>query len=83
MLGDIHAIPDSLVGHKGFAKVKKSLQSRFPQIRLALTFDAYVTISNKSSALAVGEIYLRMLRTLRGISSDKALTIGRQYQTPR
>ncbi|KAJ2556361.1 Crossover junction endonuclease mus81 [Coemansia sp. RSA 1933] len=83
MLGDIHAIPDALVGHKGFAKVKKSLQSRFPQIRLALTFDAYVTISNKSSALAVGEIYLRMLRTLRGISADKALTIGRQYQTPR
>ncbi|KAJ1898692.1 Crossover junction endonuclease mus81 [Coemansia sp. IMI 209127] len=81
-LGDIHAIPDSLVGQKEFAKVKKNLHARFPQVRLALTFDAYDTVSNKSATLTTGEIYLRMLRTLRGISADKALTIGRQYQTP-
>ncbi|KAJ1667877.1 Crossover junction endonuclease mus81 [Coemansia sp. RSA 1813] len=82
-LGDVHAIPDSLVSHKEFAKVKKNLNSRFPQIHLALTFDAYDVVSNKSATLTVGEIYLRMLRTLRGISADKALTIGRQYQTSK
>ncbi|KAJ2660623.1 Crossover junction endonuclease mus81 [Coemansia sp. RSA 1200] len=82
-LGDIHAIPDSVVGHKGFAKVKKNLHSRFPQLHLALTFDAYDVVSNKSATLVVGEIYLRMLRTLRGISADKAITIARQYHTPR
>ncbi|KAJ1735995.1 Crossover junction endonuclease mus81 [Coemansia sp. Benny D160-2] len=82
-LGDVHAIPDSVVGHKGFAKVKKNLHSRFPQLHLALTFDAYDVVSNKSATLVVGEIYLRMLRTLRGTSADKAITIARRYHTPR
>ncbi|KAJ1812539.1 Crossover junction endonuclease mus81 [Coemansia sp. RSA 2599] len=82
-LRDVYAIPDHLVGQKGFAALKKSIYARFPHIHLGLSFDAYDVVSNKSRTLSVGEVYLRMLMTLRGVSADKALAIGRVYQTPR
>ncbi|KAJ1883133.1 Crossover junction endonuclease mus81 [Coemansia sp. RSA 1722] len=82
-LRDVYAIPDRMVGQKGFAALKKSICAQFPHIHLGLTFDAYDVVSNKSSTLSVGEVYLRMLMSLRGVSADKALAIGRLYQTPR
>ncbi|KAJ2415996.1 Crossover junction endonuclease mus81 [Coemansia sp. RSA 2530] len=82
-LGDVYAIPDHHIGQKEFAKVKQNIQARLPHISLAMTFDAYDMVSNKSGTLSVGEIYLRMLMTIRGISAGKALTIGRNYPTPR
>ncbi|KAJ1890988.1 Crossover junction endonuclease mus81 [Kickxella alabastrina] len=81
-LKDVYAVPDHMIGQKGFSSLKKSIQARFPHVHLAMTFDAYDVVSNKSGTLTVGEIYLRMLLTLRGISADKALAIGWQYQTP-
>ncbi|KAJ2455550.1 Crossover junction endonuclease mus81 [Coemansia sp. RSA 2336] len=80
-LADIYAIPDHLIGQRGFSELKKSLQLQFPHLRLAMTFDAYDVVSNKSASLSVGDIYLRMLMTLRGVSADKALTIGSRYPT--
>ncbi|PIA17124.1 ERCC4-domain-containing protein [Coemansia reversa NRRL 1564] len=82
VLEDIYAIPDNFVGLKGFADMKKNLQLKFPHVCLAMSFDAYDAVSNKSGSLSTGEIYLRMLMTLRGISADKALTVGNRYQTP-
>ncbi|KAJ1964969.1 Crossover junction endonuclease mus81 [Dipsacomyces acuminosporus] len=81
-LADIYAIPDQLVGQKGFANLKRRIQARFPQKSLAMTFDAYDVVSSKSGTLSVGEIYLRMLMALRGISADKALAIGKVHPTP-
>ncbi|KAI8324361.1 ERCC4-domain-containing protein [Martensiomyces pterosporus] len=81
-LGDVYAIPDQFVGQKAFAKMKRRIQARFPQKSLAMTFEAYDVVSSKSGTLSVGEIYLRMLMTLRGISADKALSIGQMYPTP-
>ncbi|KAJ2744602.1 Crossover junction endonuclease mus81 [Coemansia sp. BCRC 34301] len=81
-LRDVYAIPDQYIGQKEFAKLKQSIRARFPHISLALSFDAYNVVSNKSGTLSVGEIYLRMLMTVRGVSASKALTIGRNYSTP-
>ncbi|KAJ2784829.1 Crossover junction endonuclease mus81 [Coemansia javaensis] len=81
VLGDVHAIPDRLVGMKGFADLKGALRAKLPHASLAMSFDAYELVSNKSGSLAVGEIYLRMLMTMRGMSADKALTIGARYPT--
>ncbi|KAJ2698383.1 Crossover junction endonuclease mus81, partial [Coemansia spiralis] len=81
-LGDIHAIPDHLVGMRGFAELKRALAAKHPQASLAMTFDAYDLVSNKSGSLSVGEVYLRMLMAIRGVSADRALTIGARYQTP-
>ncbi|KAJ2798111.1 Crossover junction endonuclease mus81 [Coemansia guatemalensis] len=83
VLKGIYAIPDTFVGLKGFAEMKKSLHLRFPQVSLAMSFDAYDAVSNKSGSLSTGEIYLRMLMTLRGMSADKALTVGGRYHTPK
>ncbi|KAJ2158822.1 Crossover junction endonuclease mus81 [Coemansia sp. RSA 552] len=81
-LGDIYAIPDHLVGLQGFAELKKNIRAQLPDVNLAMSFEAYDVVSSKSSSLSVGEIYLRMLMTLRGVSADKALTVAAQYQTP-
>ncbi|KAI9506344.1 hypothetical protein BX070DRAFT_187571 [Coemansia spiralis] len=80
-LGDVYAIPNQFVGQKEFAQTKKSIRSRFPNSSLAMSFEAYDVVSNKSGTLCVGEIYLRMLMTMRGVSADKALTIARRHQT--
>ncbi|KAJ2357132.1 Crossover junction endonuclease mus81 [Coemansia sp. RSA 2618] len=77
----VYAIPDSLIGLKGFRELKQNMQARFPQAHLAISFDAYDVVSNKSGSLAVGEIFLRMLMTVRGVSADKVLTIAGQYPT--
>ncbi|KAJ1933249.1 Crossover junction endonuclease mus81, partial [Linderina pennispora] len=65
-LKDVYAIPDRLVGRKEFAALKRNIQARFPNIRLAMSFDAYDIVSNKTGSLSVGELYLRMIMTLRG-----------------
>ncbi|KAJ1999756.1 Crossover junction endonuclease mus81 [Coemansia thaxteri] len=82
-LSDVYAIPDRFIGQKDFSRLKQDIQARFPRISLAMTFDAYDMVSNKSGTLSVGEIYLRMLMTMRGVSACKALTIGQKFQTPR
>ncbi|ORX66766.1 ERCC4-domain-containing protein [Linderina pennispora] len=81
-LKDVYAIPDRLVGRKEFAALKRNIQARFPNIRLAMSFDAYDIVSNKTGSLSVGELYLRMIMTLRGVGVEKALTIGKEFQTP-
>ncbi|KAJ2883313.1 Crossover junction endonuclease mus81, partial [Coemansia aciculifera] len=82
-LKDVYAIPDQYIGQKEFAKLKQNIRARFPHISLAMSFDAYDVVSNKSGTLLVGEIYMRMLMTVRGVSASKALTVGRNYATPR
>ncbi|KAJ2833247.1 Crossover junction endonuclease mus81 [Coemansia erecta] len=79
----VYAIPDSLIGLKGFQELKRGIRARFPQAHLAISFDAYDVVSNKSGSLSVGEVYLRMLMTLRGVSADKALSIAGSYPTPQ
>lgn len=83
-LGDrLYAIPDHLVGQREFAKLKSTLKAKFPRYHLGMSFDAYDTVSSKSNNMGVGEIYLRILMTMRGCSANQAIAIGNQYQSPQ
>ncbi|KAJ2721296.1 Crossover junction endonuclease mus81 [Coemansia sp. Benny D115] len=81
-LTHIYAVPDHMIGQKGYAALKSTIKARFPQIHLALSFDAYDLVSSKSRTLTVGEIYLRMLMAMKGVSADRALGLGLKYPTP-
>ncbi|KAJ2314076.1 Crossover junction endonuclease mus81 [Coemansia sp. RSA 2705] len=81
-LGDLYAIPDRHVGHHGLGGLKRSVRARHPQAHLAISVDAYDVVCGKSTTLSVGEVYLRMLMAVRGVSADKALAVGSRFPTP-
>lgn len=59
------------------------LRSENPSVTYGVTFSTFSALSSKSDALALRDVFLKMLMCTRGVTGDKALEIQRRWQTPR
>ncbi|KAI8929853.1 hypothetical protein BC831DRAFT_395861 [Entophlyctis helioformis] len=50
---------------------------------ILLTYEAFSGINGKSNGFTLGDIWLRQLMCIRGVSSEKALAIAAKYPTSR
>ncbi|VEU21288.1 DEKNAAC102663 [Brettanomyces naardenensis] len=55
----------------------------FQGFQVSYNFDTFQSIMSKSNMTTVGEMFIRMLMTVRGVSLDKAIEIQKHFKTPK
>ncbi|KAL5365992.1 ERCC4 domain-containing protein [Aspergillus floccosus] len=59
------------------------LRAESPSTTFSVTFPTFSTLSSKSEALTLRDVFLKMLMCTRGVTGEKALEIQRRWQTPQ
>ncbi|KAF9585190.1 Crossover junction endonuclease mus81 [Lunasporangiospora selenospora] len=78
-----YGIPDSAVDRLTYLDLQSHLQDTYEERFYITTYKSFCTLNGKSDTLTVRDYFVKMLMTIRGVSSDKAVEIARVYRTPR
>ncbi|KAL9045036.1 MAG: hypothetical protein Q9214_001872, partial [Letrouitia sp. 1 TL-2023] len=76
-------IPSSVLSPAAHLPLITHLRATQPDTTYHITNSAFASLASKSDCWTVGDIFLRMLMTIRGISGDKAVAIQKVWKTPR
>ncbi|KAF9384097.1 Crossover junction endonuclease mus81 [Podila verticillata] len=79
----LHAIPDRVVDRATYLDLQGYLKEIYPSRQYLTSYQAFCNLNSKSNAVAVRDVFVKMLMTIRGISAEKATEIARTYGTPR
>ncbi|EPY49960.1 Holliday junction resolvase subunit Mus81 [Schizosaccharomyces cryophilus OY26] len=77
----LQLIPDLSVEAKTFESMRKYLERLDPSVTYHITYNAFSSVLSKSSTLTLGDIFIRMLMTIRGVSAQKAIEIQKRFPT--
>jgi crossover junction endonuclease MUS81 len=77
----LKVLPDHMVDHHAFSELSEHLRKTQPGQRFFISYEAFDALNSKSSNLRVGDIWLRMLMTIRGVSAEKAVEIQERFPT--
>ncbi|KAL9610250.1 MAG: hypothetical protein Q9167_005046 [Letrouitia subvulpina] len=76
-------IPSSVLSPATHLPLITHLRANQPDTTYHITNSSFASLASKSECRTVGDIFLRMLMTIRGISGAKALEIQKVWKTPR
>ncbi|KAF9984788.1 Crossover junction endonuclease mus81 [Modicella reniformis] len=79
----LYAIPDENVDRKSYLDLQAHLKETIPDKKYLTTYRAFGLLNSKSDTLTVTDTFVKMLMTVRGLSSEKAADVARIYGTPR
>ncbi|CAJ77393.1 Holliday junction resolvase subunit Mus81 [Schizosaccharomyces pombe] len=74
-------IPDLSIEAKTYESLREQLLKIDPSTPYHISYHAFSSVLSKSSTLTVGDIFIRMLMTIKGISASKAIEIQKKYPT--
>ncbi|ORY83670.1 putative DNA repair protein Mus81 [Protomyces lactucae-debilis] len=77
----LKALPDHMVDSRAFVQLSEHLNKTQPGTRYFLSYDAFDGLNQKSSNMRVGDIWIRMLMCIRGVSAEKAVEIQEHFPT--
>ena len=78
----MNVIPTSVLTPQTHLPLLQHLSVTQPSLTFHITYSAFASLSSKSDALTLRDVFLRMLMCTRGITGDKALEIQRLWKTP-
>ncbi|OZJ01815.1 hypothetical protein BZG36_04809 [Bifiguratus adelaidae] len=78
----LYAIPPRLIDRTTYLDFQAHLRNTYPDRPHLIDFGTFSALCNKSSTLTLHDMFIRMLRTIRGVSAEKALEIIKTYPTP-
>ncbi|RUP47862.1 hypothetical protein BC936DRAFT_145256 [Jimgerdemannia flammicorona] len=80
----LHGIPDKHINRPTFLALKRHLSITQPHGTPHLvTYHSFGELNSKSGTLTLGDLFVKMLMTVRGVSAEKATEIAKRYGTPR
>jgi crossover junction endonuclease MUS81 len=79
----LYAIPDEVVDRASYLDLQTHLKDTFPDRSFLISYRSFGSLNGKSETLVVRDTFVKMLMTIRGVSSEKAMEIARVYGTPR
>src|SRR5579859_244965 len=74
----LHVIPTSQIDSRTFFNLKASLA---PDRYHCVRYEDFSAIASKSASLNVGDLWLKMLMSVKGVSAEKAMEIQKHYST--
>lgn len=77
----LYIIPDHMIDRRTLTSLRQHLRTTHPDRSWYLSYDSFSSISKKTTVVHVGELWLRMLMTIRGVSAEKALEIQLAFPT--
>jgi crossover junction endonuclease MUS81 len=72
-------IPESQIDSRTFFNLKASLAQ--PNVYHCVRYEAFAALSSKSASLNVGDVFLKMLMSIKGVSAEKAIEIQKHFPT--
>ena len=72
-------IPDSQIDSRTFFNLKASLAQ--PNIHHCVRYQDFSAIASKSASITIGDVFLKMLMSIKGISAEKAIEIQKHFPT--
>jgi crossover junction endonuclease MUS81 len=72
-------IPHSQIDSRTFYNLKSGLAQ--PGVYHCIHYQDFAAIVSKSASLTVGDLFLKMLMTIKGISAEKAMEIQKHFPT--
>jgi crossover junction endonuclease MUS81 len=72
-------IPESQIDTGTFYHLKTSLAR--PNTYHCIPYETFAAIASKSASLNIGDVYLKMLMSIKGISAEKAIEIQKHFPT--
>ena len=78
----LNVIPTRTLTPQIHLPLVEHLRQTQPLTSYQTTYAAHASLSSKSDAMTLRDVYLRMLMCTRGITGDKALEIQRTWTTP-
>jgi crossover junction endonuclease MUS81 len=79
---ELNVIPTNVLTPKTHLPLLRHLSETKPSCTFHITYAAFASLSSKSDALTLRDVFLRMLMCTRGVTGDKALEIQRIWKTP-
>ncbi|KAG0249375.1 Crossover junction endonuclease mus81 [Mortierella polycephala] len=79
----LYAIPDEAIDRGTFLSLQSHLSQNFPDRTYLTSYSSFGSLNGKSETLVVRDTFVKMLMTIRGVSSEKAEELARVYGTPR
>jgi crossover junction endonuclease MUS81 len=76
---DLTVIPSSQIDARTFYNLKNSLAA--PQVYHCVRYADFAAIASKSASLTIGDLFLKMLMNIRGVSAEKAIEIQKHFPT--
>ncbi|KAF9168811.1 Crossover junction endonuclease mus81, partial [Mortierella sp. AD010] len=79
----LFAIPDAIVNRSTYLDLQRELKESYPDRTYLTSYRSFSVLNGKSETIVVKDMFVKMLMTIRGVSSEKAMEIARIYKTPR
>ncbi|KAF9914675.1 Crossover junction endonuclease mus81 [Lobosporangium transversale] len=79
----LYAIPDEAIDRASYLDLQSHLKATNPDRTYLTSYKSFGALNGKSETIVVRDTFVKMLMTIRGISSEKAMEIARAYPTPR
>lgn len=79
----IYVIPDGKIRFDSYGDLKKFLRNECPDMRFVTSFETFMNMLSKSETLSISDVYIKMLMTVKGVTSAKALHIQKLFPTFR
>ncbi|EEB06018.1 Holliday junction resolvase subunit Mus81 [Schizosaccharomyces japonicus yFS275] len=74
-------VPDLAVEARSLEDLHERMQIHTLGQRHHLSYHSFASVMSKTSTMTVGDVFLRMLMTIRGVSPEKAMQIQQLYPT--
>jgi crossover junction endonuclease MUS81 len=75
--------PRNLKTQQQYTQLIRNMKENHDDKEVVYSYHTFNEIMGKSSMTSVGEIFVRLLMTLRGVGLDKACAIQQYFKTPR
>ncbi|KAH3671841.1 hypothetical protein OGAPHI_000027 [Ogataea philodendri] len=75
--------PRDLKSQQEYAQLLQQVSKENVHLQCVYSFHTFQSLLSKSNMVSVGEMFIKMLMTIKGVSLDKALAIQLHYKTPK
>jgi crossover junction endonuclease MUS81 len=79
---DLRVVPTAALEGRTLQSLSDELNDKQPYANKHVTFLTFSKMSDKSDALTLRDVYLKMLMCVRGVTGEKAIEIQKRWPTP-
>ncbi|GAA5817739.1 hypothetical protein MFLAVUS_011290 [Mucor flavus] len=84
----LYSIPADVITRQNYLDLKKALRAKAEQNSMLcksaylINYPLFAELNTKNGSTTVGEVYMRMLMTVRGVNAERAMSLSKIYPTP-
>ncbi|TVY48193.1 Crossover junction endonuclease [Lachnellula occidentalis] len=78
----LQVIPTKVITTHNYLPLLAHLRETKPAEEFHTTYSAFASLSSKSDALTLKDVFLKMLMCIKGVTGEKALEIQKRWKTP-